>query len=241
MQIQWFKKDDGFIDIIVKLLTILGVVFGVWAYFNTVHPMFMKEKQLMNFKTQLQKLKKEEIHLQEDIKRKEEKLKELENNIIEKQALIAAIQKYSDRKEIEVAALQKKVSSLASRLDETRIIAVRAFVIRHMERIADEAINSEFGEKYRKEKNSFDLQKRCLEIAREGLEQTMPGEVENIAFLVLRLFALEKLEPGIQKYNQIIEIMTFTMLDKGALSLIRKKNLEDFLPVPFNLLIFSGF
>ena len=222
MHIPWVKHDDGCLDIAVKLLSIIGILFGAYAYFHTVHPIFTKEQQLLNTKVALQKLQKEGIRLEGDIKQKEERLAELENDLEEKKARMVALQQYSERKSEEAATLQRKVSKLESALDQTRILTVRAIVMRHMDKIVDEAVSAEIAEKYRKEKNTFDLKQRCLVVAKKGLKDSKPGEFENIAFQVLELFATKKLEPGIKKYGPMFEIMTFTQFDKGALSLIRE-------------------
>ncbi|MFM5858848.1 hypothetical protein ACET53_06075 [Aeromonas veronii] len=51
-----YKQDDGFLEHMVKISTILSLGFGVWAYFSTIHPVFEKEKELQQAKIENQSL-----------------------------------------------------------------------------------------------------------------------------------------------------------------------------------------
>ncbi|MFK4074183.1 hypothetical protein ACI2KX_10830 [Ectopseudomonas khazarica] len=51
-----FKDEDGCLEVLAKSATILGVLFGVWAYFNTIHPVFEKEMELQGLRGESQVL-----------------------------------------------------------------------------------------------------------------------------------------------------------------------------------------
>ncbi|RUR46548.1 hypothetical protein [Vreelandella populi] len=53
---KFFKKDDGVVEILAKLTTIAGVLFGAWAYYHTIHPVFEKEMELQNLRGEAQGL-----------------------------------------------------------------------------------------------------------------------------------------------------------------------------------------
>lgn len=51
-----YKMEDGLLEITAKLMTIVGIVFGAWAYFHTIHPVFEKEMELQDLRGESQAL-----------------------------------------------------------------------------------------------------------------------------------------------------------------------------------------
>jgi len=54
-----FSESDGVFDVFIKLVTVIGIAFGAWAYFHTVHPVFEKELELQVAQQEKQALEKE--------------------------------------------------------------------------------------------------------------------------------------------------------------------------------------
>ena len=62
-----FSQGDGVFDVIAKLATSAGVIFGVWAYFHTIHPVFEKEIELQSLRVESQDLSSEVRTLNESV------------------------------------------------------------------------------------------------------------------------------------------------------------------------------
>lgn len=78
---RYFKEDDGLFDKVSKLVTIFGVMFGAWAYFHTIHPVFEKELELGKLKGEASQLRVEKEELRDEIAHIQSVKASLEKNV----------------------------------------------------------------------------------------------------------------------------------------------------------------
>lgn len=62
-----FGTNDGVLNVILAFFQITAIIFGAYAYYNTVHPVFVKERELLETKSELESLKKTKGELAKDI------------------------------------------------------------------------------------------------------------------------------------------------------------------------------
>lgn len=69
-KVKLFKADDAFFDKVSKITSIFAttgtLAFGIYAYFNTIHPVFEKEKELQNLRAEKLSLESEKSKLNTD-------------------------------------------------------------------------------------------------------------------------------------------------------------------------------
>jgi len=112
------NKNDSFIDVIHKISTIIGVIFGIWAYFHSIHPVFEKELELQKLRGEKEKLiksiKELEYILDKTKKEKVQVIKNLQELQIEKEKLInqiSVLKKNLIVKEKELKKLNRELQS----------------------------------------------------------------------------------------------------------------------------------
>lgn len=76
-----FKSEDGLLDIGSKLITSAGIIFGAWAYFHTIHPVFEKEIELQDLRVEAQHLSLETEKLNASLSDLRQDRKALEANL----------------------------------------------------------------------------------------------------------------------------------------------------------------
>jgi len=100
-----FKDDDSVVDCLAKVITILGFAFGVFVYFNTIHPVFEKESELQSLRGERiklqvenerannnnERLKRESFKYQADNRAIKVKYQELNASVEEKEQLLKDI------------------------------------------------------------------------------------------------------------------------------------------------------
>lgn len=112
-----YKQDDGFLEHMVKISTILSLGFGVWAYFSTIHPVFEKEKELQQAKIENQSLVSKKNELTDQIKN-------LNGKIIEHQKSIASLKVQESKLSLLIREKESELKTVKSKLGEARTIAV---------------------------------------------------------------------------------------------------------------------
>jgi len=76
-----FKEDESLLEIAYKIFAILGILFGGWAYFHTIHPVFQKEMEL-------QRLSGESEALTEQILEKDANLNSLNQDKLDLEGIV---------------------------------------------------------------------------------------------------------------------------------------------------------
>ncbi|MFC5708057.1 hypothetical protein [Aeromonas eucrenophila] len=110
-----YKQDDGFLEHMVKISTIISLGFGVWAYFSTIHPVFEKEKELQQAKIDNQSL----VSTKNELK---SQLKTLDSKILEHQKSIGSLNKQESK--LIFLVEEKELKIVNSKLGEARTVAV---------------------------------------------------------------------------------------------------------------------
>jgi capsule polysaccharide export protein KpsE/RkpR len=208
------------LDVVYKLLTIAGITFGAWAYFHTVHPVFTKERELLDAKAELGSVRAQISALRDELRARQEVLAALKAETSAKEQQVKALTSAAETLRAELGALQAKAGALEGAVSRERIEAARAHVMRLVDRIASEAISAKVGSSFGR-RSTFDLRARCLEVSKEGLARSGADEAERRAFQVLDVFAREHLKPGIDDYAGLFEIITYMVTEQSALALLR--------------------
>ena len=101
-----FKPDDSILDVTTRLVTIAGFIFAVYVYFDKIHPVFEKERELQTANSENLELELQKESLHTDIQKLEAHLTTLQE---EKAALRA-----------EIAGAEANLESVRSELLDTR-------------------------------------------------------------------------------------------------------------------------
>ena len=214
---QFWTKDDGFIGGLYKVVAISALIFGVWAYFNTVHPVFEKESELLTSKLELKQLKEKGLNLSKEVSQRESELSELKQKLLLEREQLEHVQRFAERKAEESQILEEKIGFLNHSLANTRKESVRTIISGVLDDISREYLEKYIAEKYHGKKSNFDLKTYTLNMASERLKKATKGGVEHAAFSVLKLFAEEKLEDGINDYQPIFDVILFAQFNEAAL------------------------
>ncbi|EGQ8234465.1 hypothetical protein C4G66_RS24305 [Vibrio parahaemolyticus] len=108
---KWFKEDDGVVENALKIATALSLAFGVWAYFNTIHPVFEKEKELQQAKIENENLSKIRLSLSEQIETLGVQIKEYDSSIIKLQGQEANLKAVIAQNETKLASVTYKLGN----------------------------------------------------------------------------------------------------------------------------------
>jgi hypothetical protein len=108
-RMKFFSESDGVLDIIAKLVTSVGVIFGAWAYFNTIHPVFEKEIELQNLRLESQNLSATVRELNNSVKSLGQDKATLEINI-------ASLNEHQGRLKSEIGESEKQLKSAIASL-----------------------------------------------------------------------------------------------------------------------------
>ena len=132
-----FKTDDALFDIASKIITMLATVgtlaFGVYAYFNTIHPVFEKEKELQGLRSEKLtlesengRLSNENISLQDKSAESIKRLNMLNENLSKTNDALVEKQNLLDKTNRELVLAQKqtvlgKLTTLREKLLNTAL------------------------------------------------------------------------------------------------------------------------
>ena len=76
-----FKKDDSILDIVSKVISILIAIFGIYIYFHTIYPIFIKEHELKEVKDSLVKMNITYLKLKNEIQKSKEQISNYNSSI----------------------------------------------------------------------------------------------------------------------------------------------------------------
>jgi len=217
-RLRFVKEDDSWLEVCHKTLTIAGVLFAGWAYFHTVHPVFTKEKELLEARGELQGLFRQRDTLEIELRSQRARVEQSTTEIRAKQDQLQAMTATFDSIKQQVGELQTKAGALQSAVERERREASRAYALRVVDTIAREAIDAQVRGDGGK---GFDLQARCLQVARDGLAETGKSEAERRGLQVLSLFARRQLKPGVRDFRGLFDIYVFMVADPEAIAIMR--------------------
>ncbi|HFG1911445.1 TPA: hypothetical protein ACGF3T_003270 [Vibrio cholerae] len=116
-EVKLYKSDDGFLDHLVKITTILSLGFGVWAYFNTIHPVFEKEKELQQAKIDNQLL----VSTKHDLN---SQLKDLKAQVLAHEESITLLREQEAELNSMMVYKENELKTINSKLGEAKSVAV---------------------------------------------------------------------------------------------------------------------
>lgn len=127
--VKLFKNDDAFFDRVSKISTIFAttgtLAFGIYAYFNTIHPVFEKEKELQGLRAEKLSLESEKSRLSTDnllLKNKfiasSNRLNELNEKLNKTNTVLLEKQNFLDKLNRDLVVAQKQ--TILGKLDMLR-------------------------------------------------------------------------------------------------------------------------
>jgi predicted nuclease with TOPRIM domain len=134
--LNWLNKDEGILDYLVKALTGISLLFGMWVYVDTIHPVFEKERELQILKsenTSLEKVKaqltKETVDLNNLVNSLKTTVSELERKESDLNLAISNRESELDRLKgklsfAESEAVQNKLNYFTDKLINSYLIAI---------------------------------------------------------------------------------------------------------------------
>lgn len=113
----FFKQDDGILDVITKTITVISFIFGVWIYFHTIHPVFQKESEL-------QDLKKEKVNIQSDNERLGKETAKIKSDLYIQTEKIKALNEMAGNLSLEIESKNSELVSINEKLETAHDEAV---------------------------------------------------------------------------------------------------------------------
>lgn len=131
-----YKKEDSLLEIIAKCTTIVGVAFGAWAYFHTIHPVFEKEMELQKLRGESQILTSQIDDLNTSLITLQQEKRSLLNSVASLQSQQKELLQEVSKQELELreattnlenaldAAVLNKLQFYANKLQSAYLLAV---------------------------------------------------------------------------------------------------------------------
>lgn len=117
------RKKDSILEVLTKIVTILGIIFGTWAYFNTVHPVFQKEKRLSKLIVRNEILAKEKYTLVQDINNLNNDKQVINNELLENKTELKSLSDKLKNIESVIRDKENSIKILSESLNKTGKIA----------------------------------------------------------------------------------------------------------------------
>ena len=106
----FFKRDDGILDVITKAITVVSFIFGIWIYFHTIHPVFQKESEL-------QDLRKEKVNIQTDNERLSKETAKIKNDLHIQTEKIKDLNERAGNLSLEIESKNSELASINEKLE----------------------------------------------------------------------------------------------------------------------------
>jgi uncharacterized protein (DUF3084 family) len=120
---QIIKQDDSALDVLYKIFAILGIGFGVWAYYHTVQPVFQKEKKLEQLRIENHKIENERQLLNKNLNQLKNEKKALNIELLKGKNELTAYQKRSKELSQMIKTKEECISNLSRSLERSNRIA----------------------------------------------------------------------------------------------------------------------
>jgi septal ring factor EnvC (AmiA/AmiB activator) len=203
------KNDDSWLDLIVKVATVSTFIWGVIVFMHTIYPVFAKEKELLEAKDEIEKLKSISGNLNNEINDNNKILAQLKADVAIKEARVTELAQQLSEAAAKEYALKRTLDASQSEAQRNHYEAVQAHLARITEALARDVIDSQVRKVYNKSDPDFDLQKRALEVAAAALKDTTKDKPEREAYSELEKYAHERLKPGIKDFGTIFMIRVY--------------------------------
>lgn len=236
------KEDDGFLDVIVKLLTIAAFIVASHQYYYKVYPVWNKEKKLSAVTKSLEEKERLVSAQQRILESTKEKVTNAEQQIVN---LNNEVSNLTDEKEnIErlhrekIAKLTKNAESLKNKFEEERAkLSSRLNSAKNtINSKNSEMINvylSKFSHdvflvqidsiRWSKDKNKLDLKREILAYVEEEKENEK-SKIKLAALQIFKLYANKALAPGIKEYSEALGVTLFSLRDEESRTIIKMLN-----------------
>jgi len=232
------KKDDGWLDILIKFITIGAFIFAIHQYYYRIFPVWKKEHQLEELSEALSHKEKEvasqEAKLQQlvrDIfireKEIEVKSKELSSLQEEKNSIE---QKYQDQ----ISELQKRANALQDEWNNERLKlrgqlsqaqdSVQAKNLQMVGTYLDKYSHDVFliqidNIRWSKGSGKLDLKRDISDYVKAKLKSA-DSDVEKVSLDIFKMFADKELKNGEKDYSNALQVLVFYRFDPRAKELI---------------------
>ena len=147
--LNFWTKDDGFIGGIYKITATSALIFSVWAYFNTIHPVFQKEKELQTAQSLIKDLEVRRADISKDIEELQIEVSNKELELAKANDILIKTREYADEKTKEMERFQQKMNLLNKHLVQTRKEAVQTILSAALDKISKRHLDLYIAEKYR--------------------------------------------------------------------------------------------
>ena len=201
-RMRWFNEEDGALDVLVKIVTISGVLIGTWVYFDTIHPVFEKERALLDAKSETQRLKKE-IDVQHRVLTKNAHDIATQRERIETQRRqMSDLARRAGATELEALRLRTQIRAEQNRADQRETAAIESHIERYRDAIVHEGINQHILHAFDGKVATFPAREYTLHFVQEqrkNLRDRADDEatrVQLVALDILEQFARDKMTSG---------------------------------------------
>ncbi|MGN7509119.1 hypothetical protein [Aeromonas salmonicida] len=236
----FLKNDDGWLDLIVKLVTIATFAFAVHQYIYKIFPVWSKEKELQDVSYELENKKNDLNSVSIDLSKATENLKEKEQQVENANSRLKFVEEEKIRKEQELEGRIQALTNEADKLKQEYLaekirIATELKVARktietknsqmvgvYLESFSNEIFSIQIDNiRWSKGEEKLDLRRDIIKYADEKLaSETDP--IKKTALAIFKIYAEKKLKSGQKEYSQALMVGFFYQSDQEAKAMIAK-------------------
>ncbi len=238
----FLKDDDGWLDLVVKIVTIAAFVIALHQYVYKIYPVWNKEKKLIDVSHELEKkqqmltiVSKDLLNARKSLESKEEQLKSAELQFIlaqqgkakkerELQSEIQALLSKAEALKKEYRAEKQKISTelqVAKKNIETnnsRMVGV------YLESFANDIFDIQIDNiRWSRGEDRLDLKRDIIKYSDEKLSSEK-DPVKKTALQIFRLYAEKELNSGQIEYSKALMVGVFYQFNQEAKELIGSLN-----------------
>lgn len=235
----FLKKEDGLLDLIVKIVTIAAFVFAVHQYVYKIYPVWSKENKLIEVSKSLEEKQSHLKIVSSDLKAAEYALSEKTNEVQAALSRLKSIESEYMKREtklsIRIKSLidsaneeRKKYAAEKSRMDDDLRVARHEIESKNSEMVGvyldkyahDIHLIQIDNIRWSKGSENLDLKKDIFSYVEEKMESAKKP-AQKIALEIFRLFAEKEIEEGHKDYSKAVMVGVFYRVDEEAQLLIK--------------------
>ena len=238
----FLKDDDGWLDLVVKIVTIAAFAFAVHQYVYKIYPVWSKEKKLLEVSQELEEKQQALNVVSENLSNARESLEEKEAQVKNAELQLRFAQEEKAKKELE---LKSEIQTLVSKADalkeeyeaEKRKISTELQVAKksietknsrmigvYLESFANDIFDIQIDNiRWSRGEDKLDLKRDIIKYSEEKLVSEK-DPFKKAALQIFKLYAEKELKSGQSEYSKALMVGVFYQFNQEAKDLIRSLN-----------------
>lgn len=209
MKLPITKKNDGWLDIALKTVVVLGICCAVLAYVFTIRPVFKSHKALMKAERRLHLARQGLLKTEQDAMGRRETLLALDSRIGEKRKELSWIEISLEKKAVEKTFLEEELADIENRFSEVKVEAICAYLLKLTGDAIQASVQQGDNGGLKPVNASFDVREYVIRISRETCRINQEGSYRFVAAKLFERFALEKLPKKGSNWEDLVTIVNW--------------------------------